>query len=254
MEISAKDWGNLCTQDNLWLYAKELTNVCEKAVELQPDNPFFLYNLGLAYAIQDKVDVAIIKFQKALNLISEIQARDENSQKELDSAIYQIKKIIKELRSGKNPTTTTVLLWQGSDLAKKGEILKALDFYYKAQEIDPKLEISAEAWNIVCWNGSLYGYATDVIDACEQAVENAIDDGLFHDSRGLARALTGQTKEAIEDFRYFITWIDNNLETMDYEESSKFSSIKTIRERWINELQNGKNPFTDQEIKKLFSE
>jgi regulator of sirC expression with transglutaminase-like and TPR domain len=38
------------------------------------------------------------------------------------------------------------------------------------------------------------------MDACERAVALAPDDGQIRDSRGLARAMTGNIEGAIEDF------------------------------------------------------
>ena len=56
-----------------------------------------------------------------------------------------------------------------------------------------------------------------------------------------ARALTGNTKGAIEDFQTFVTSTDIN-------------ERKSQRQRWIGVLQAGENPFTEQEIKVLFNQ
>lgn len=58
------------------------------------------------------------------------------------------------------------------------------------------------------------------------------------DSRGLARALTGKTEGAIEDFQDFINWTDYGVQ-------------KSQREHWIEALQAGNNPFTPEELEKL---
>jgi regulator of sirC expression with transglutaminase-like and TPR domain len=74
--------------------------------------------------------------------------------------------------------------------------------------------------------------------ACEKAVALAPDDGNYRNSRGLARALTGNTKGAIEDFQAFIAQTDDQKR-------------KAQRQRWIDALRAGKNPFTPEEIKSL---
>lgn len=70
------------------------------------------------------------------------------------------------------------------------------------------------------------------------AVSLAPTDGDFRDSRGLAKALTGDTKGAIADFEAFI-------------KSTKDEESKAQRQGWVKELQAGKNPFTQQELEKL---
>jgi hypothetical protein len=54
----------------------------------------------------------------------------------------------------------------------------------------------------------------------------------------LARALTGNTQGAIEDFEAFIAQTDDKEQ-------------KSQRQRWVKDLRAGKNPFTDEELKKL---
>nr|MDJ0718341.1 tetratricopeptide repeat protein [Prochloraceae cyanobacterium] len=84
----------------------------------------------------------------------------------------------------------------------------------------------------------------EVMFACEKAVTLAPENGGIRDSRGLARALTGNTKGAIEDFQAFIEWTYS-----DY-----YPDHKAQRQRWIDALRANKNPFTDEEIKSLFNQ
>jgi len=84
----------------------------------------------------------------------------------------------------------------------------------------------------------LHAKAALVLSACDEAVTNAPEDGRIRDSRGLARALTGDTQGAIEDFQAFIAQTDNE-------------DRKAQRQRWITTLQNGQNPFTPQELEIL---
>ncbi|MEI1378350.1 MULTISPECIES: tetratricopeptide repeat protein [unclassified Nostoc] len=93
-------------------------------------------------------------------------------------------------------------------------------------------------WNALCWRGSLQKQAADVLPACDKAVAFAPEDGRIRDSRGLARALTGNTQGAIEDFEAYIAQSDDK-------------DSKAQRQRWVKDLRAGKNPFTDAELKKL---
>ncbi|NEP52090.1 MAG: hypothetical protein F6K65_26155, partial [Moorea sp. SIO3C2] len=127
---------------------------------------------------------------------------------------------------------------QGEWLAKEGKLTKALSLYKQAQKLDPNLDISAYAWKALCWDGSLHGYAVEVMDACEKAVAKDPENGGILDSRGLARALTGDTAGAISDFQAFVDWTNND-------------KLKAQRQKWIDELQAGKNPFTEQLLESL---
>jgi hypothetical protein len=62
---------------------------------------------------------------------------------------------------------------------------------------------------------------------------------LSFEQGGLARALTGKNSNgAIEDFQAFVSW------TTDVRN-------QLWRRRWIQKLQQGKNPFTEEEILRL---
>jgi tetratricopeptide (TPR) repeat protein len=125
----------------------------------------------------------------------------------------------------------------GEQLAKDGKIQEALAAYAQAQQLDPTLKISARDWNAICWFGSLVQQAATVMNACQQAVSLAPENGNIHDSRGLARALTGDTKGAIEDFSFYV-------KELKKEKKSEASEL-WIKQRtqWIAALKAGKNPF-----------
>ncbi len=110
--------------------------------------------------------------------------------------------------------------------------------YNQAQTWDSKLKISASSWNTLCWKGSLNSKAKEVIFACNKAVELDSKNGWIYNSRGLARALTGDFKGAIEDFEVFVKSAGN-------------AEQKAQRKAWIDSLKQGKNPFTDEVLEKL---
>jgi tetratricopeptide (TPR) repeat protein len=132
------------------------------------------------------------------------------------------------------------LVEQGQKLVKQGLAKEALAAYAKAQTLAPAVEISAEAWNELCWEGSLRGYAGDVIRACEQAVAIEPGNGNIRDSRGLARWLTGNPQGAIEDFQVFVDQTQNETQ-------------RAQRQRWIERRRAGETPFTSEEIEQLRS-
>ncbi|MDZ7955913.1 MAG: ribosome assembly protein 4, partial [Nostoc sp. DedQUE09] len=127
---------------------------------------------------------------------------------------------------------------EGNSRLQEKKFKEALADYTAALKLDPKVEITADSWNSLCWDGSLQKKAADVLPACEKAVALAPKDGNIRNSRGLARALTGNIQGAIEDFETYIAQTDNK-------------DSKAQRQRWVKDLRAGKNPFTDAELKKL---
>jgi hypothetical protein len=83
--------------------------------------------------------------------------------------------------------------------------------------------------------------------ACERAVVLELDNGIYRDSEGLARALSGDTQGAIGDFKFFVTWAaENNL----YQDKP----YVTERNTWISKLQTGAHPFDARTLSVLQSE
>lgn len=130
------------------------------------------------------------------------------------------------------------LVSEGSSLAEQKKIKEAIAAYNQAQKIDPEVEIDPNAWNRLCRQGSLNKSAKEVMFACENAVTLAPHSGIIRDSRGLARALTGDYKGAIPDFEAYIAQTSNK-------------EIKAQRQGWVKALREGKNPFTKEELEKL---
>ncbi|MCB8788777.1 WD40 repeat domain-containing protein [Planktothrix agardhii] len=128
----------------------------------------------------------------------------------------------------------------GEQLAGNGKIDEGILAYNQAQTLDSQLKISASSWNTLCWKGSLNSKAKEVIFACNKAVELDPKNGWIYNSRGLARALTGDFKGAIEDFEMFVKSAGNDED-------------KKERKAWIESLNKGKNPFTDEELEQLRS-
>ncbi|AFZ22944.1 WD40 repeat-containing protein [Cylindrospermum stagnale PCC 7417] len=169
----------------------------------------------------DDIDAAIAKFRKA-------QRWDSNS------PFDPVAKAQEFANKGKAER----LITEGESLVTEGKVKEALAAYADAQKLDSQVEISADSWGALCRYGSLNKKAPNVLFACENAVKLAPDNVDIRDSRGLARALTGNTQGAIEDFEALIAQTDDK-------------DSKSQRQAWVKALRAGKNPFTDAELKKL---
>jgi hypothetical protein len=101
--------------------------------------------------------------------------------------------------------------------------------------------------NQVCWFGSIGGFAKIVLPACERAVNLApeAERAMCRDSRGLARALTGDYAGALEDFRAFVEWSRAN---------DAYERYGAKREAWIADLEAGGNPFDEETLESLHEE
>ena len=129
-------------------------------------------------------------------------------------------------------------LEEGGRLVGTGDISGALEAYRSAQEQDARLTITASNWNVLCRGGGLWERAADVLFACEWAVDLAPNNGRMRDSRGLVRALLGNTQEAIEDFEYFVNWVG-------------IERLRAQRQGWIDALRAGRNPFTREMLERF---
>jgi hypothetical protein len=123
-----------------------------------------------------------------------------------------------------------------SKLLERGRVREALEAVGTFQTDHQYLEVPVTLRNSICWQGALAGLSSVILDSCDEAVERADNNmkAYYQDSRGLARALTGNRDGAISDFRDFITWSKRNKVPPD---------TVAQRERWIRDLESGRNPF-----------
>jgi WD40 repeat protein len=98
----------------------------------------------------------------------------------------------------------------------------------------------------ICWNGSVDGLAESVMPACERAVALDGDSARYRDSRGLARALTGDIEGAIDDFRSYVAWAQG--------QGRRFEDRLQERQDWIEQLETGQEPFNEALLKDLRQE
>jgi len=93
------------------------------------------------------------------------------------------------------------------------------------------------AWNRICWRGATRARAAEVITACDRAVEAEPDEAEYRDSRGLARALLGDTDGAIEDFEFFLRHATDER--------------RHQRRHWVTDLRAGRSPFSAEVLAEL---
>jgi tetratricopeptide (TPR) repeat protein len=177
---------------------------------------------GEKLARQGQIQEAITSYTQALDFDPDIDLNPDTDAIENDPQAVAYTWIIEE----------------GKWLAGQGKVQEAIIVYTQAQNLAPNLEISEIALDILCWQGTLHGHAADVMSFCDKGVEMYPQYGSIRESRGLARARTGNIEGAIEDFQSAIKLTDKD-------------EIKSRSQRWINELRAGTNPFTPEELEKL---
>ncbi|MBE8986568.1 WD40 repeat domain-containing protein, partial [Nostoc sp. LEGE 12450] len=215
----------------------------DSKIDLEPDthglqnNPetlvkkLALVQQGQELAKNGNIPGAVAKFKQAQQLDSKIDLEPDTHGLQNNPETIA-KKLVVE-----------ALVAQSKELLKQGDVKQAIKKYTEIEKLQPTPEIPADSWNSLCWLGSLHNHAADVMFACEKAVILAPKDTSIQDSRGLARALTGNIKGAVEDFEAYIKSTDNDP-----------NGYKAQRRRWVNALNAGKNPFTPEELKKLPSD
>ncbi|WP_228055797.1 pentapeptide repeat-containing protein [Lusitaniella coriacea] len=154
--------------------------------------------------------------------------------------LHEAKNVPNELAQEPN-FAAAVALNQGVSFVQQGDVDAALAAYQEAQNLDPNLEISARFWNALCWFGSLHNRAPDVLFAGDKAVELEPDYWRYRESRGLARASTGDISGAIEDFQA-------TLDSGSFDDSEK---EQQQRQGWLDALRAGDNPFTPEVLAAL---
>ena len=109
-----------------------------------------------------------------------------------------------------HPSVYKPWLEETERLTKQGKITSALETMTKVQRLEPAAEIYVNTLYGLCWFGSLWNAATEVMHTCEKVVDLFPDNGIAHQGRGLARALTGNFAGAVEDFTMYLEWAPKN--------------------------------------------
>jgi hypothetical protein len=140
------------------------------------------------------------------------------------------------------PLSDTLIEAAADLIQQSAGYTEALQLVARVGELNAVAEIPPPTWDHLCWEGSLAGRAADLLEACDRAVAAAPGDGLFQESRGLARALTGDLAGAATDFKAFVAW----AHTHGIDETRMAS-----RREWIAALESGRSPFDDATLQAL---
>jgi WD40 repeat protein len=160
-----------------------------------------------------------------------------------DGGPYQ--KVCRDLPVDK--TEINEVLVQAQLAANKGDKQAAFADY--AQATQWAIETSnPDLNNVICLSGGFDQFAKEVLPSCERAIALGPDNGRYHNSRGLARALMEDRQGAIEDFQLFVTWLMENYP------SGSSSKYRDERNAWITALEAGRNPFDTKMLQALRQE
>lgn len=194
----------------------------QRTIALEPASGGAYLNLGLAYRELGALETAVTTLQSALS-----QDIPQDYRLDLADLLTELAEELAHSSENRNQAAKAVAALQ----ALLAEI--------------PEGVIPVSRLNNICWYASLWGLAEDALFACELAVEMDPGNVSCLDSRGLARALSGDIAGAIEDFRVFIA-----------EGANQNVPATTISQRaeWVEALEAGENPFDQALINELRSE
>jgi tetratricopeptide (TPR) repeat protein len=95
--------------------------------------------------------------------------------------------------------------------------------------------------NGVCWHGSLWGLAAEVLPACDRAVELSPEAYSILDSRGVARAIIGDLAGAAADLGAALRHAGDRWD----------EETRARRSGWLRRLESGENPFAGDWLAEL---
>lgn len=192
----------------------------EQTIAIEPAYTGAYYYLGMVYSLMEEYETAVNTLQ--IGLSQDIPQDDR----------FALANMLVE-------NAGQLLIHSGENSSQAAKATAAIQ---SAVAEMPGVVSWGAYLNNVCWYGSLQGLAEEVLFACELALEMDPENGSIRDSRGLARALTGDFEGAIEDFQFYVTWAPDHQGTPE---------AIARREEWIEALQAGNNPFDETLLAEL---
>ncbi|MEM8614179.1 MAG: AAA-like domain-containing protein [Cyanobacteria bacterium P01_H01_bin.105] len=206
----------------------------QHAIFLEPAFEWFFSDLGNLYVEEKRYSEAIEAFNWAVNI------NPERVTNRIDRG--RIYKVQGSYNLALDDFLTAIYI----DNQDKKLVKEAVNLYLKAKKLGYPIKINTSELDTLCWVGSVYGYAEQVIDVCNKIVAIDPENSWNYDSRGIANALVGDFSQASDDFKKFLL-LNEKYQPMDKKYREK-------REIWIRQLENSKNPFNEREIEYLFEE
>ena len=257
----------------------------DRALELEPDRAATYLNLAVAYIERggrDDLDRAIVDLDKALELNPDYASAYVNRSAayiargepgDLDRAFDDINEAI-EIR----PDLASAHVGLGNvylNRSMPGDLELALAEFSRAIDLDPAyarayfnrglvhsalenlgsslsdlrraqgLKPTDVTFNsTICWQMAVTGDPENALRYCNVAAARD-SSGRALDSRGFAHALLGEHDKAIADFERFLEW------TESFPKDSCADYYRPSRSDWIEELNNGRNPFDSHTLSEL---
>ncbi len=223
-----------------------------EAIEIDPDYASAYVNRASAYLMrggEGDVDSAFDDLEKALDLDPELAAAYINrgnaylqggGSGDLERAAEEFTRAI-----GVAPDSATAFYNRG--LALSGLLVTPEDWarstadLREAQELEPR---NFDFNNTLCWQLGVQRLGDQALPFCETALWERPESPAL-DSRGLVRAVMGQTEEAVADFESFLTWVETS------EKDTCASHYRPARENWVRLLKAGDSPFDSDSLLEL---
>ncbi len=220
------------------------------AILYNPTSPTPYFNRGLVYWARDEFDKAIDDYTESLSRNPRSPAALHNrgvayiSRKGPGDAVRAVDDLSEAIEI--DGTRLESYMARGLAYFKLGGAFddKSLDDFHHILTVDSG---HTAALNNLCWFMSLVGRAEEGLPYCERALSIDPDYGLAYDSRGLAYALLGDYEKAVEDFDRFLEWLGT-------QSSDTYDRYGPRRERWVESLSKGENPFDEAELLALRQE
>jgi hypothetical protein len=149
-----------------------------------------------------------------------------------------VAKALQEIRAG-------VLVSEAQTFIRQEKVEDALAALEEAKKLHSAVKISDKIYADLCWSGVLEDKAQLVLEACEISANNNPEHGGMRDSRGVARAMTGNLEGVIQDFKHYVEWAPSR---------NRPQARIDRRKRWIEQLNNAQNPFSGPNRKKVIAE
>jgi WD40 repeat protein len=185
-------------------------------------------------------------------LVAEARTKGMSGKPEAALSLFQeAKKLDRSITLDPQTEINPYFILKGERLAQEGDIKAALVAYDEAIKRNPNITVSADSWATLCWNGSIYNSAKNVIFACDNAIKLEPDSNYHLQRRAIAKAIAGQNDEAIGDFESYLKLIYNRkLKSLLFvtEGSAELSFGDKEVQGWLEELKAGKNPITEEKL------